>query len=116
MVVYKCRRETLRQIKNLKEDKAMMNSVLNGAITAMPIFGGTQARPNCHPPVRMNGNSQNDSFMAKAIQEGLLNGTTDYETTESGIVVSRTKVDSFIIKPNFGIIMPEQTGGILLAR
>ena len=91
-----------------------MNSALSGAYPMASNLGGNQTRPICHPPVRMNSNGQNDSFIGRAIREGILDSSENYETTESGILLSTTKADSFIIRPKFEIFMPECNSGILL--
>jgi hypothetical protein len=89
------------------------NSVVGTIYAQINLIGGN-VKPNIHP-YTMNG-SPGDVLMAQAVREGILDGTASYETTESGILLTKTKVDSFIIKPNFGIHMPELNSGIILAR
>lgn len=92
-----------------------MNSVLSGVYPVATIFERNQARPTQHPPVRMNGSPTSDALMTAAIREGIFDDSENHLKTESGIYLStKREDDSFILRPNFGIHLPERNSGIIL--
>lgn len=90
-----------------------LSNVLSGTFPTATLHGGNHAIPCQNPPARTN--PQNAPMMATAIQDGIFDNFESHSKTESGILLLTKQDDSFIIKPNFGILLPEQNSGILLA-